>query len=309
MSFFKKLLNSITGDTTKETDNQAADSEEEQSTSSTNKALEYTVETDAGEEIDITQIPEPLQGMSDEEILTKLSDITLKYQELEEDESYLKSEGFENEDHFMAFMDYFREECWKKSGKQGLDVLGHETITIQEERMRQTEAMTGAGELLEPVEGVTCQTWATINAGIASGKALESLLTEHSLDNALWEKVNTEWMDRMTKDTSHRISQVYGDAFNASATGNMGGKEDINACDLPFEKYMEISVALDKHHQDPQAVLDLFGMNPVDWSNASAFWGHQMNLETEHYYHEETRLRKIYEEKYKAGTVQGGINF
>lgn len=306
MGFFKNLKNKA---------NQLINSNEDTSEIEEKNQIEnHEEDEDIDNEIDFdeTQIPEAWEEMTDDEILAKLSAVLLKYQQSGEDEEYLKQEGFVSEDHLMAFQDYFRAQYREKTGKSTLDALGMETIAVQEQTIKAAEKMKGEGGLLEPVEGISCEEWAKVSAGIASGKSLDDLLKIAGMDNAKWDRINGEWQTRMANDTTFVIAQVYGNAFNASATGNLGSKNDINEENFPFEKYVEISVAQDKltaQGKDPQEVLGLFGLTVTDWSNASAFWSNKMNQNMEHYHQEYTRLQKIYEEKYKTGSVHDDIEF
>ena len=63
--------------------------------------------------------------------------------------------------------------------------------------------------LLEPVEGITLDQWAEANAKIASGTATEEAIKSIGADMPKWDRVNAEWLTRMSNDTSFTISQKY----------------------------------------------------------------------------------------------------
>jgi len=319
MGLFDKLknkaqdaINSINDDFNNENDNKHQEKEEVEEIYNEEEDYEIEDEDNDDDDFDETQMPKGWDGMTDDEILTKLSKVTLKYSQKGDDEAYLKKKGFENEDHLMGFMDYFRAMVAEKRGISMMDLMGQETIAYQEQTIKEAEGMKAEGGLMEPVEGIDCESWAKVNAKIASGENSGEAIKIIGVDMPKWDRVNQEWQTRMANDTSFVIAQVYGNAFTASATGNLGGKDDINEENFPYEKYIEISVAQDKltaQGRDPQEVLAMFGLTVTDWSNVSAFWSNKFNQNTEYYYKEDTRLRKIYDEKYKTGSVHGDIEF
>lgn len=263
-------------------------------------------------EFDVTQMPKGWENLSDDEILGKLGPVALEYNQRGEDESYLKEQGFENEDHLMGFTTYFQNMVAQKRGISLLELVGQITQATQQHIVKNAETMKGAGGIMEPVEGVSCEDWARVNAKLASGVSIEEAIKEIGADLAKWDLVNNEWQTRMSNDTTFTIAQIYGNAFNASATGNLGSTSEINEENFPYEKYMEIMVAQDKLTsigKDPQEILASFGLTVVDWSNASAFWSVKFNQNVEKYYAEHTRLTKKFEEKYKSGSVHNDIEF
>jgi hypothetical protein len=190
--------------------------------------------------------------------------------------------------------------------------MGISTRATQDMMMKNAEGMKGSGGIMEPVQGISCEEWAKANAAIASGKPQEEAFKLIGVDAAKWDIVNNEWTTRMSNDTSFTIMQVYSKAFTASSTGNLGGMDQINETNFPFEKWLEVGVAQDKLHaggKDPQQILASFGLSVVDWSNASAFWSQKMASDYEKYIQEDNRLRPIYEEKYKTGSIHDDIEF
>jgi len=264
------------------------------------------------DDLDVSQMPKGWENLSDDEILGKLGPVALEYNQRGEDESYLKEQGFENEDHLMGFTTHFQNMVAQKRGISLLELIGQITQATQNHIINKADTMKGEGGIMEPVEGVSCEDWAKVNAKLASGISIDDAIKEIGADLAKWDNVNNEWQTRMSNDTTFTISQIYGNAFNASATGNLGSTSEINEDNFPYEKYMEIMVAQDKLTaigRDPQEILSSFGLTVVDWSNASAFWSQKFNQNVEKYYEEHTRLTKKFEEKYKSGSVHNDIEF
>ncbi|HLF67119.1 MAG TPA: DUF6620 family protein [Gammaproteobacteria bacterium] len=136
-----------------------------------------------------------------------------------------------------------------------------------------------ANPLLEPVEGITLDQWAQANAKLASGGTTDEVIKGLSIDAPKWDRVNNEWLTRMSNDTSFTIATKYSAAFNQSATGNLGSGAGITADSIPFEKYVEAMVAQDvlgKQGRDAQDVLKDFGMTVADYSNVSSYWSGKM---------------------------------
>lgn len=133
--------------------------------------------------------------------------------------------------------------------------------------------------LLDPVEGITVEQWAGVNAQVASGTATEEAIKSIGADMPKWDRVNNEWLTRMRNDTSFIISQKYAAAFNTTATGNLGSGSQISADSFPFEKYIEAMVAQDvlgKQGRDAQDILKDFGLTVADYSNISSYWSGKM---------------------------------
>lgn len=140
--------------------------------------------------------------------------------------------------------------------------------------------------ILDPVEGITLEQWAAVNAKIASGATAEEAIKGIEADMPKWDRVNAEWLTRMKNDTSFTISQKYAAAFNTNASGNLGSGAQVSSTgaggsgeSFPFEKYIECMVAQDvlgKMGRDAQDVLKDFGLTVADYSNISAYWSGRM---------------------------------
>lgn len=135
------------------------------------------------------------------------------------------------------------------------------------------------GSILDPVEGVTLEDWASANAKMVSGSTVDDITKLLGIDAPKWDRVNEEWLTRMKNDTSFTISTKYAAAFNQSASGNLGKGSAVAAESISFEKYIESMVAQDvlgKQGRDAQDVLKDFGMTVADYSNVSSYWTGKM---------------------------------
>ena len=133
--------------------------------------------------------------------------------------------------------------------------------------------------ILDTFEGVTLDQWASVNAKLASGTAVEEAIKSIGVDMPKWDRANNEWLTRMRNDTTFTISRQYSAAFNTTATGNLGSGSQVSADSYPFEKYIEAMVAQDvlgKQGRDAQDVLKDFGLTVADYSNISAYWSGKM---------------------------------
>ncbi len=133
--------------------------------------------------------------------------------------------------------------------------------------------------ILDPVEGITLDQWASVNAKLASGISTEEAIKSIGADMPKWDRANAEWNTRMSNDTTFTISRQYAAAFNQSASGNLGSGSQVSGDSFPFEKYIECMVAQDvlgKQGRDAQDVLKDFGLTVADYSNISSYWTGKM---------------------------------
>ena len=184
-------------------------------------------------------------------------------------------------------------------------------------------ALAANPELLAPVEGVDLDTYAKLAAASATGttpEAFTAMLAAHGLDMPKWTRVNAEWSDRMSKDTTHTITQAYGKAFANAGSGQFGGAaaaagavmgtmaEAGGGEPVSFERLCEIQgaqTAWAKTGQDVNAMLKhTFGITAGDWANMSMWWMTKMRTELslmERY----GTLSEQYEAQYAGGATTG----
>ncbi|CAN5919132.1 hypothetical protein BH11MYX3_BH11MYX3_39950 [soil metagenome] len=197
---------------------------------------------------------------------------------------------------------------------------------------RQAREQLGAAnpQILEPVEGIDLKTYSFTQArAMGVGNDLgkwAAILAENGMDQAKWDRVNTEWQRRMSgqggdMNATMALMTEYGKyfgmaqqgQFGASAAANAGqagnldhGQDAVGDEPCTLERYAEIGGAQSAWSQqgrDVNAMLQQqFGMNALDWSNLSQFWSakiagdYRIGLQY-------SEMQTKFEEQYKA---QGG---
>jgi hypothetical protein len=157
--------------------------------------------------------------------------------------------------------------------------------------MAKVATMRQAGGF-EPVEGITLERWAALNASMASGTNMQDMLKGAGIDQARWERASAVWMDRMSKDTTFAITTVYGNAFQAASQGKyaanvkdaMAARAENRDLALPltasYEQFFDILYEQSFAFQagkDPQETLRGMGLTVVDWTDLGNVMGYQMN--------------------------------
>lgn len=145
-----------------------------------------------------------------------------------------------------------------------------------------------SGEM-DPVDGVSLEAWAAINAAIVGGANFEDLLKGAGIDKARWDRVRSEWEARMSRDTTFAITTVYGNAFTAASQGKYShlakeataaraaNKDLTSVPPLSVEQYFEVmyeqsfAAAQGKNAAD---ALQPFGLSMVDFCDLSSFMGY-----------------------------------
>ena len=112
-------------------------------------------------------------------------------------------------------------------------------------------AKQAAGGGFAPVEGVSLEAWAAINASIVSGANYEDLLKGAGIDKARWDRVSAEWNARMARDTTFAITTIYGNAFQAASQGkyNAYAKEAAAARAANRELGMELPMSYEQYYE------------------------------------------------------------
>lgn len=157
--------------------------------------------------------------------------------------------------------------------------------------MQGTAKAKAAGGELNPVEGISLEQWAALNAAIAQGLSLEDMLKGQGIDMARWDKARAEWEARMSRDTTFTIAQIYGNAFQAASKGKYAEyAKEANAAraanrelgmqpPMTLEQYWEILYEQAygaKQGKDPVETLKGVGLSVVDWCDLSAFMGYHI---------------------------------
>ncbi len=232
--------------------------------------------------------------------------------DLDMEEVLLISEyGFKNGGHYEAYRGWGMS-YWAEQTGEDLNDLMFRASTLAQERLTQKrmQSMSGAGGALSPVDGVSLQQWAGVQAGLAGGKDLGAMLKGIGCDQAKWDKVSAEWMTRMSTDTTGAIATAYAQAFAggstsqyagaAQATSAQHGKSfDTGAEPMSLERYVEIQEAMSaasNRGEDVNALLGKFGLNAADWGMVGMYWSKKIYSEATKYH----ALFTQYSDKYRA---------
>jgi hypothetical protein len=223
--------------------------------------------------------------------------------------------GFRNGGHWEAFRNWGAE-SWAASMRQNRADLEFRMTGIARERIirEKAGAMTGRGAGgggLDPVEGVTMEQWAHVQAALAGGGNLDQLIAQARMDRPKWDRVSAVWMQRMTTDTSGAIAAAYGNAFAGASQGQYGAQAahaaaagvgaNLGTEPISLELFVEIQEAMAAAHRrgyDANAVLAHFGLSAVDWSNAGMFWSKRLQQEMTKYQELYTHYSDLYRAKY-----------
>lgn len=176
---------------------------------------------------------------------------------------------------------------------------------------RRDEGQGAGGGGLDPVEGVTLEQWAQMQAALAGGGNIDQLIAQARMDRPKWDRVSAEWMQRMSTDTTFTITTAYSNAFTGAAQGQYGAQAaraaavgvggDLGAEPISLERFVEIQEAMSagtRRGLDPNAVLAHFGLSALDWSNAGMFWSKRMQQEALKYHELFTHYSDLYRAKY-----------
>lgn len=201
---------------------------------------------------------------------------------------------------------------------EGQALVTRAAMRAMTEQTKFAVAAAGASGLLDPIEGVSLQVYANVQAKQANMQpaAFQQLLAQHQMDQAKWERVQKGWIDKMSKDTTGAIATEYSKAFMSAGQGQFGaagaaaaqamgagGAPSAAAEPLSFEKYAEISGAMaawSKQGKDISAGLDKhFKMTAQDFSNVSMYWSQKMMQDLSSF-DRLSDLTKRYEQQYMA---------
>lgn len=185
---------------------------------------------------------------------------------------------------------------------------------MQRAQQQNTARAAASGEM-NPVEGISLEKWAAMNAAIVSGTSLEDLLKSNGIDQGKWERASAEWNARMARDTTFAITTVYGNAFQAASQGKYGNyAREANAAraanrelsmepPMTLEQYWEILYEQDygsKAGRDPIAVLRECNLTVVDWTDLSAFMGYYINRTVQRNWQQFNAMHERVKAKYAA---------
>jgi hypothetical protein len=225
--------------------------------------------------------------------------------------------GFRDGGHWEAFRNWSVASWAAHTGQNPVDLEFRMSGIARERIMREKAgAMTGGGASgggLDPVEGVTLEQWAHVQAALAGGANIDQLIAQARMDRPRWDRVSAVWMQRMTTDTTATIATAYGNAFAGAAQGQYGAQAaqaaaagvggNVGAEPMPFERFVEIQEAMGataRRGYDANAVLAHFGLSALDWSNAGMFWSKRMQQDARRYQELFTHYSDLYRAKYSG---------
>lgn len=274
-------------------------------------------------------MPEGWDGLTVEQWFEKLEtvrDRLMKADELNLDPMYdddgdeldaaevvlIKEYGFKNGGHWENFRNWGAAKWAAEMGETPTNLEFRMTGIAREKMMNsQIQAQSGKGGLLEPFEGITLEQWAQTNARIFGGGDRDQLIAALGIDVPKWDRVNAEWNDRMSKDTTFTIATAYGNAFTSATQGPMaaaanqavaqGVGGDLGPEPVSYERYVEIMVAQDaasRQGKDATEALAELGLTVMDWSNIGMYWSKKWQQNAQYYHELDTKYRPIYEAKY-----------
>lgn len=153
-------------------------------------------------------------------------------------------------------------------------------------------AAAAASGALAPVEGLSLEKWAAINAAIVGGANHEDLLRGQGIDQARWDRINAEWNARMARDTTFAVAKVYGEAFQNASKGKYAANVREAAAaraanrdlgmptPITYEQYYELLLQqayAAKQGQDPIEALKASGLTVIDWTDLGTVMGYAFN--------------------------------
>lgn len=218
----------------------------------------------------------------------------------ERNASMLKALGYRDaQQRAMVHATYRRHyDAWLTSA-DGQQMIMRAAMRAMNERMKYATAAAASGGILEPIEGVSLQTYAQLAAKQGGGVQPDEfarLLAQNQMDQAKFDRVSKAWIARMSTDTTGAVATEYSKAFMGGgqygaagaaaaqnmAQGQMGlaGPAAGGGDPMTFEKFCEVQGAMQawsKQGKDVNAGLSKsFNMSAMDWSNVSMYWMQKM---------------------------------
>lgn len=223
------------------------------------------------------------------EVYDDLLQFKKEVEAIEEDDNQLQllleKNGFQSAEHFEAYTEYII---------NNMDFVAYGQMKMNEGRKKLTEqaaAMAGT-EIMAPIEGISLELYAQLNAQFAQGKDFQALLKEKGIEMVSWEKASAGWLERMRTDTTFTVSNEYSKYFMGAGQGQFGAtaKEAANVqsgngsttsseAPVSLEKYAEISAAMNAgaaQGNDAMQVLASYGLNAADWGTVGMYWSNKM---------------------------------
>jgi hypothetical protein len=238
-------------------------------------------------------------------------------------ESWLKQLGYRDAAHrAIVHKSFMRRHMEFLTTAEGIGLTTKAAMRAMNERARLMVAAGQSSGLLDPIEGVSLQVYANVQAKQANMKPeqFQQLLAQHQMDQAKWERVQKGWIGKMSTDTTGAVATEYSKAFMSAGQGQYGAAgaaaadamgagvmatqaPNAAAEPLSFDKYAEISGAMaawTKQGKDISAGLDKhFRMTAQDFSNVSMYWSSKMMQDLSSF-ERLSQLSAEYEKRYMA---------
>jgi hypothetical protein len=185
---------------------------------------------------------------------------------------------------------------------------------MQNHMSGQVAKAAASGEL-NPVEGISLEKWAAINAAIVGGANHEDLLRGQGIDQARWDRINAEWNARMARDTTFAVAKIYGEAFQNASKGKYAEHvREANAaraanrdlqCALPmtYEAYYDLLLQqayASKRGEDPIAALKACNLSVVDWTDLGTVMGYAFHRDAVRNWNTYQEIHQRLDAKYAA---------
>lgn len=227
--------------------------------------------------------------------------------------------GMVNEEHVEFMRERVTGEVGALTRAYAQQEIDNKMEGVKQEQAARAKDMQATGELA-PFMGVALEPWAQAQAAITSGATLAAILPSLGIDEATWQAVSAEWNARMSRDTTTTIATAYGQAFTAGAgqfgaagqataeAMNPAGSTDASQAPVPFERWIEITVAQQAGSQrgeDPAAVLARFGISSADWGTIGGWWSHHFNAHAIEMMPDYERWTAHFEQQYGVGHGDG----
>ncbi|MDR2081726.1 MAG: hypothetical protein LBP54_07585, partial [Campylobacteraceae bacterium] len=71
---------------------------------------------------------------------------------------------------------------------------------------------------LEPIHGISFEDYAQMAIKLTSGASEEQICKAMGIDRAVWDEVNTLWIQRMSEDSTFELVTLYGQYFAQGVT-------------------------------------------------------------------------------------------
>jgi hypothetical protein len=199
--------------------------------------------------------------------------------------------GIRNHSHFLTVKESVYAALVAKYGSQ--NVVSQRQWDYEsgrgQSKIRGAIAKKQASGDLAPVEGISLEQWAAINAAIIGGANYQDLLKGNGIEEPRWDRAKTEWEARMARDTTFAIATAYGDAFQNASKGKYAAyakeanlaraaNRDVNM-DLPMTLQQYYDILFEQSYataagEDATEVLKRCGLTLTDYIDLSSFMGY-----------------------------------